>query len=275
MRILSTLVTAILLGMISVYMATSSVDSVPTNPVVVASVPGKTEAREFYELRVYKIFDFEKQQLAEQYIENALLPALDRLGLSRVGVFTNLDDENDHSIYMLIPFTYIEQFVGLSDALFADERYRAAAKPYFDRPLKNPVFARIESRLMRAFQGMPVIELPEATKSGQPRIFELRLYESHTEEHARRKVEMFDEGEIQLMRDVKMGPVFFGETLTGPDVPNLIYMLSASDRESHKEHWQAFLAHPKWDRMKNLEPYKDTVSKIKNWFLRPTSYSQL
>lgn len=236
---------------------------------------GSVSGREFYELRVYQIYDFEKQRLAEQYLQQALLPALNRQGLDRVGVFTNLDDENDHSVYMLIPFPSMEEFVGHSEALFADAQYRQAAKPYFDRPLKSPVFARIESRLLRSFKGMPVIELPDQTKAGQPRIFELRIYESHTEEFARRKVEMFDEGEIQLMRDVKMAPVFFGETLIGADVPNLVYLLSAANRDEHKEHWKAFLAHPEWDRMKQIERYKDTVSKIKNWFLRPTRYSQL
>ena len=86
---------------------------------------------------------------------------------------------------------------------------------------------------------------------------------------------MFNDGEIQIMRDTNLGPVFFGETLIGPDVPNLVYMLSSADRESHKKHFDDFLAHPEWKRIKVLEEYKDTVSKIRRWFLQPTSYSQL
>jgi hypothetical protein len=86
---------------------------------------------------------------------------------------------------------------------------------------------------------------------------------------------MFNEGEIQIMRDTKLGPVFFGETLIGPDVPNLVYMLSASVSENHKQHWKDFMVHPEWKRIQKLEQYKDTVSKIKNWFLQPTDYSQL
>jgi len=58
--------------------------------------------------------------------------------------------------------------------------------------------------------------MPSASAEGGERIFELRLYESHTEEHARRKVDMFNDGEIQLMKDVELGPVFFGETIVGP-----------------------------------------------------------
>jgi len=128
---------------------------------------------------------------------------------------------------------------------------------------------------MKAFAGMPEIELPAMTAEGQPRIFEARLYESHTEHHAALKVDMFNQGEIQIMRDTEMAPVFYGETLIGPRVPNLFYMLSATDDAAHKKHWKAFLAHPEWKRMKGLEKYKDTVSKIDNWFLRPLGFSQI
>ena len=128
---------------------------------------------------------------------------------------------------------------------------------------------------MKAFAGMPVMEVPDVSRQKQERMFELRLYQSHTEDHARRKVKMFNDGEIQVMRDTNLGPVFFGETLIGPDAPNLIYMLSSSTPKAHQAHWKTFLAHPEWIRIKGLEEYKDTVSKIQNWMLQPTEYSQL
>ena len=248
----------------------------PTLQAVIASdPPTATVEQEYYELRIYKIYDYDKQVAAEKYLENALIPALNRMGVDRVGVFTNQGDENDHSIFVLIPFANVDQFTGLNKQLAADEEYQAAAGDHFKRELKDPVFDRIESRFMKAFAGMPVIEIPKVSTEKQDRIFELRLYQSHTEDHARRKVQMFNEGEIQIMRDTQLGPVFFGETLIGPDVPNLIYMLSASDAESHKKHWTDFKAHPEWKRIKVLEQYKGTVSKISKWILEPTSYSQL
>lgn len=231
--------------------------------------------QEYYEIRTYKIYDYEKQQIAEAYLRDALVPALNRAGIDRVGVFTNQADENDHSMYMIIPFAKLEQFSNLNATLAADEAYQATAAPYFERELKDPIFERIESRFLKAFAGMPVMEIPACSANKAPRIFELRLYESHTEDHARRKVKMFNDGEIQIMRDTKLGPVFFGETLIGPSTPNLIYMLSSTDEESHKAHWKDFLAHPEWKRISVLEEYKDTVSKIVNWFLVPTDYSQL
>lgn len=231
--------------------------------------------QEHYELRIYQNFDYEKQQVVENYLSNAFLPALKRMGIGPVGVFNRQDDENDHSVYVVIPFQTLDQFSGMNAALAADQEYMANAAEYFACPLDDPSVTRIESRLLKAFAGMPTLELPAQTKDNAPRIFELRLYESHTEHHAALKVEMFNEGEIQIMKDVDLGPVFFGETLIAPDVPNLVYMLSATDEAAHKEHFQAFLKSEGWDRMKKIEKYKGTVSKIKNWFLKPTSYSEI
>ena len=238
-------------------------------------VNAQAAEQEFYELRIYHIENADKQALVHDYLKDALLPALSRLNIDRVGVFTRLDDDTDSSIFMLIPFSQANDFVSMRTKLAREGEYQKAAAKYFAQPLKDPAFQRIESRFMKAFTGMPVIEMPKQSKKTAPRIFELRLYESHTEDAAARKVAMFNNGEIDLMREVEMAPVFYGETLIGPDVPNLVYMLSADNMESHKAHWKAFLAHPTWERMKGMEKYKDTVSKIKNWFLKPTSYSQM
>jgi len=238
-------------------------------------VPDSEVEQEFYELRIYRIDDYEKQVACEQYLEHALMPALNRLGIDRVGVFTNQGDENDHSIFMVIPFASLDKFSKLNESLAADKTFQTDAADYFARELKDPVYTRIESRLLKAFAGMPVMEIPQLSSEKQKRIFELRLYQSHTEDHARRKVKMFNDGEIQIMRDTNLGPVFFGETLIGHDAPNLVYMLSSTDLEAHKQHFKDFLAHPEWKSIKDLEEYKDTVSKIEKWFLEPTSYSQL
>ena len=236
--------------------------------------PGRAD-REYYELRVYKIADAEKKKIVDTYLKTAFVPALNRMGIDRVGVFTRMDDAADHSIYVLVAYPTLAKFEGLNDGLEKDKAYHAAAKEYFAQPKQSPAFTRINSRFMKAFTSMPVIELPPESKAKKPRVFELRTYEAHNEELARRKVEMFDVGETQLMRDVKMQPVFFGEMLVGDDVPNLTYMLSAGDMDANKAAWQTFLKSPEWDRMKKLERYKGTVSKITKWFLVPTDYSQI
>ena len=232
-------------------------------------------SQEIYEWRIYRCASEEMKEGVSKYVERAYLPALNRLGIDRVGVFTSLNDDDDHSVYVLIPYSTLDALTQRNSKLAADQQYLKAAAE-FSAPAKDDApFVRIESRLMKAFAGMPVIELPAQSKKKQPRLFELRIYESHNEKMARRKVEMFNEGEIDIMRDVKLGPVFFGETLISNDVPNLTYMLSAGNDEAHKEHWNGFRKHPEWLRMKVLERYKGTVSKITSIMLAPTAYSQI
>jgi hypothetical protein len=240
-----------------------------------ANAEGSETKQEYYEIRVYRTGDADKMKKVDGYLEKALLPALGRMGLDRIGVFTNMDEPDDHSIYVLIPYPTLDRFASLNPTLLADEKYQAAAREHFGAPKDDPVFTRIQSRFYKAFAGIPVIEMPEQTAEKKPRVFELRIYESHTEEKAVLKVDMFNSGEIQVMRDTQLGPVFFGEALIGDDVPNLAYMLSGADRDAHKSHWDAFRAHPEWNRMKAMPKYKDTVSTITNTFLVPTAYSQI
>jgi hypothetical protein len=186
-----------------------------------------------------------------------------------------MDNPDDYSVHMLIPYSSLEILATVNRKLLEDKEYILAAKEHFAVLKDDPVFTRIHSRFYKAFEGMPVIEMPRQTAGNKPRIFELRIYESHTEEKAALKVDMFNSGEMQVMRDTELAPVFFGEALIGNDLPHLAYMLSASDREEHETHWSKFREHPEWLRMREMPKYRDTVSKITNYFLIPTAYSQI
>ncbi len=240
------------------------------------SLPAFAADQEFYELRVYKNAKVEKQAVVLEYLEAALIPALNRRNSKTIGVFTPIPKDDQPAIgdvHVLIPFSSLTALSSLNDALEEDEEYQAAAKAFMSTPLNEPAYQRIESRLMKAFTGMPVLELP--SKESVDRILELRIYESHNAAKARLKVEMFNEGEIDIMRDVKLAPVFYGETLISNDGPNLTYMLSGDNIDVHKQHFKDFVKHPEWDRMKVLKRYKGTVSKITSIMLKPAKCSQI
>ena len=235
-----------------------------------------SQDQEYYELRVFRNTDPTQQANVLSYVETALLPALNRHGSATVGVFTpapSPDSYDSGDVYVLIPFASLQKFEELRPALQNDSKYLNAATKFMAVPRKEPAYSRIESRLMKAFVGLPRLELP--SKDSPDRILELRIYQSHTQDKARLKVEMFNEGEIQIMKDVKLAPVFFGESIISNDLPNLTYMLSADNAEVHKQHFQDFLKHPDWDRMKKMEKYKGTVSTIISVALRPAKCSQI
>lgn len=229
---------------------------------------------EFYEVRIYRVFDVQKQIELETWMRDALLPAIGRLGTNNVGVFRNHGDPNDHSQFMVIPFDGLEQFASMNLKLAADDEFTQASEEWFGQDMEDPGYTRVDSWITQAFDGMPKMELPSFLDASD-RMYELRLYESHNIDSARRKVKMFNDGETQVMRDSNLSPVFFGRTLAGPDCPNLIYMTGAESEEAHNQNWKTFVASDGWAAIKDLPEYTDTVSKIHKWRLKPTDFSQL
>lgn len=232
-------------------------------------------SREYYELRVYRLKAGAKTELLDSYLENAALPAWNRLGIKPVGAFTERDSKEAPAVYVLIPYSSLESFAEASGKLLADPELQKSGAAYLQSPKDNPAFDRIESWLLLAFAGMPKLEQPAYSKERKSRMFELRTYESHSEVKALKKVQMFNSGEVELMRTVGLGPIFFGQALIGPNLPHLTYMLSAENQEQHSAHWAAFGKSPIWKNLLADPQYADTVSKSSNRFLIPTSYSQI
>jgi hypothetical protein len=72
-----------------------------------------------------------------------------------------------------------------------------------------------------------------------------------------------------------MTPVFFGETLVGPKMPSLTYMITFADMASRDRAWSAFSKDPEWKALSADPQYRDNVSAISDIILQPTSYSQI
>jgi hypothetical protein len=147
---------------------------------------------------------------------------------------------------------------------------------YLEVKKATPAFERIDSWLLRGFAGMPRLSVPAFSKSKTPsRIFEMRDYESHSELKALSKMEMFNAGEIEVMKDLGMSPVFFGQALAGPNLPHLRYITCGPDLKTHLANWKKFGPDPRWMKLKEQAQYADNTSKNTARFLVPTSYSQI
>jgi hypothetical protein len=230
---------------------------------------------EYYELRVYTTQSTEQQELISSYWEKAAVPAYERMGIGPIGVFTELEDSPTNRVFVLIPFASPGDYAGVTGKLAADSRYVDAAAGYLDTPRNEAAYVRFESSLLVAFDGMKRLEVPPSAAERKPWVFELRIYESHSEAKGENKVKMFNSGEIPLMKEVGLAPVFFGQTVVGSAMPNLIYMVSGADAEAHKVHWKAFFDAPVWKELIGDPQYKGNVSKVVSVFLKRTAASQI
>lgn len=233
--------------------------------------------REFYQLRRYLLSRGPQSKLTDDYLRDALVPALNRMQINPVGVFNVSIGPETPVMYVLIPSSSVEILVTVDDRLLRDADYMKVAAPFLDAPGKEPAFARMESSLMQAYEKMPKITLPAASVSRSPRVFELRTYESPSYEDHWRKIEEMSSGEANVFTKASVPQVFYGDTLIGPRLPNITYMLCFENMAERDKGWDAFRSSPEWKAL-SREPrfaYENIVSNATNIILEPTTYSQI
>jgi hypothetical protein len=239
------------------------------------AAPGKT--REYYLLRRYSLQRGAQQKLADAFLHEAFIPALNRLAIAPVGVFSADIGPESPSLYVLMPSLSVETLVTADFRLEQDADYLKAGAAFLNTAAKDPAYARMESSLMAAFEGWPRLALPPATAERRSRLFELRTYESATDQNHKRKVEMFNSGEFDVFQRAGFWQVFYGDTLVGPRLPNLTYMIGFPDLGERTRMWKAFGSDPGWKKLSGAARYnfEEIVSNITNVILSPTSYSQI
>jgi hypothetical protein len=231
-----------------------------------------SKQREYYQIRRYYMQSGSQTSLTEKYISEALIPALAGKG-GPVGAFRLDIGPETPTFYVLIPVTSAATAASLESDLSHNETYLKAAEPFWSAPASSPAFVRVDSSLLIAFEGWPRITPPEKGK----RIFQLRTYESPSYRDHVRKVEMFHSGEFDIFKNAGFHQVFYGDTVIGPRMPNLTYMLSFADSAELDAKWNVFRNDPAWKKLSGDPKYafESIVSNITNLILSPLAASQI
>jgi hypothetical protein len=242
-------------------------------PEASAAAATSQGAQQILALKTYRL-KAGKEQLLETHIEQALVPALNRLGVKAIGAYREQLPQPGPAVYYVVaPYDSAEQWLTVSSKLDGDSEYQRAGASYLAAQAADPIYERIETSLLRAFETMPKVQKP----SGKPQVYNLRIYESHNEAAGQKKIEMFNQGEIAIFRRVGLNPVFFGEAIAGPRMPNLTYMLAFENDKARTDAWNTFRADPAWLKLRAVPEYEDKriVSGIRNILLSPLSCSQI
>ena len=237
------------------------------------AVDGKPKGCDFFELRTYQI-KAAKEAALDRYLQKAFIPAVKRLGSGPVGVFVEKGTDDGLKVYVIIVHPTGEAAATLASRLAADDEYQKAAKDFLAARADDPIYTRIESSLLAGIEGLPKLE---KTDSSRPRLFNLRIYESHNERANLKKIEMFNKGELAIFKRVGLTPVLFGQALIGSAMPNLTYLLVFPDEAGRKASWDKFRVDADWLKIKAIPEYadKEIVSKITNIIMTPASYSEI
>ena len=233
--------------------------------------------RAIIEITYYKLrnsADNQRQRLS-QFLEQTYVPAIRHAGAGPIGVFANSIGVDGPFLMLVTQFPSMAGFEQIRDKLGADTDFTKALDAFNAQPGLS--YERGERMLLRAFEGMPQIEVPPADSKRPARIFEVRMYESNNLSTLRRKVNMFNSGEMGVFKRLGMQPVFFGEMMVGPKLPNLVYMLSFADLAEREKAWRAFGGDPEWKKLRETPGWSDAeiVSNITNFIVSPLPFSQI
>jgi len=252
---------------------TLAASAVAVAPGAGAQTQDKTsKQREYYQIRRYYMQSGSQTTMVEKYISEALIPALAGKG-GPVGAFRLDIGPETPTFYVLIPMASAASAASLELDLSQNETYVKAAEPFWSAPASSPAFVRVDSSLLIAFEGWPRITPPEKGK----RIFQLRTYESPSYRDHIRKVEMFHSGEFDIFKNAGFHQVFYGDTVIGPRMPNLTYMLRFADSAELDAKWNVFRNDPAWKKL-SADPkyaFEPIVSNITNLILSPLAASQV
>lgn len=233
------------------------------------------QKRDIYELKTYHIENADQAAMLDSYMEKAYLPAAHRQGIKSVGVFKPIASQPDagKKVYVLTPYKSMKQLMKIEAKLANDPAYQTSGAAYINAAFDNPPYKRIETAILQAMTGQPKFTESTLTGPKKDRIYELRSYEGPTERLYNQKVKMFNSGEMGIFTRLGFNPIFYAETIAGANMPNLVYLTTHENMEKRDANWKAFGSDYKWIEMRDMEEYKNTVSKNDTRLLYPTDYS--
>lgn len=226
--------------------------------------------KEVYEWRIYWLT--KDGVLLDEFLKKTFIPAYNRLDV-KVGAFGLFETKNDEpdKRHLLLIYKDLQAYQQAQEMLWKDDLFIRDSKAFYDTTAASPVYSNIETYLSTAFDKLPMHRKPGSERS----LFEFRVYWSPNEEANKRKVKMFNCGEIDIFDQCGIHSVCYGDVLAGPRVPALLYLTWYNDMEARTKAWNEFRNHPDWLRMKALPEYAHTATNNQNTLLNPLPYSQL
>ncbi len=231
----------------------------------------------YLELKTWRLHNSAENQSSRMadFLSNGLATGLSRSGAKLIGAFSTLIGPDAPSYTTIASYESMGALQETLTKLSADEAYQAQ----LDKLSAGPglPFVRVDASILRSFDVLPQPAIPDDVEKRAPRIFELRMYESQSFSTLKRKVGMFNTGEAQIFTRLGLRPVFFGETISGPRQPNLMYMLSYDDLAARDRLWHDFGNDPEWKKLSKTPGLTDPeiVANITNIILRPLVFSPI
>ncbi|MBZ5619129.1 MAG: NIPSNAP family protein [Acidobacteriia bacterium] len=164
-----------------------------------------------------------------------------------LGFFNAVFAPRLQTLMVLSGFESMDGMMSAASQVEADTGYQKAFEQ-LESGSEQP-FDSSQRLLLAATDFSPeVVLLPEKPKS--PRYFELRVYHSPTLRQLHLLHERFAGAEVKIFHRSGIHPILYADTIVGPDLPNLTYLMPFATLSDREKAWDAFAADPEWVKVR-------------------------
>ncbi len=235
-----------------------------------ADAPG---SRYLVEMVTFRLQNGAQVAGALGWLEKRAIPLWQKHRFGPVGVFT--EDVGPHipAVHFIRIYASLAEREAAWNRLTADADWGGAVS---DLEKDGPAFYREESILMNSTPFSPPIR-PVAPDEPTRGIFELRIYETPTWRQLGYLHDRFDGGEIAIFHKSGIHPIFYADTLIGPNQPNMAYMIPFESYAQRERAWAAFRENPDWLKLRDESVRRggEIVRNIANMILVPARFSMI
>jgi hypothetical protein len=206
------------------------------------------------------------------WLEKSAFASLGKAGLNPLGAFTVEVGPHIPSVILLTQHANLAELDAGWAKLAADKEWAAGID---EMESAGPRYFRRDSILLRATPFSPPLAPTAAGTSNK--VYELRHYEASTQRQLQMMHDRFAGGEIEVFAMCGIRPIFYGNTVVGPDMPNMIYLTPFESEAAREKAWAAFREHPGWKKLATewMQKSGELARNIGNLILTPTGFSSL
>ncbi len=240
---------------------------------LLAGQPPKSRTA-FYVLDQYFLKNGTQSGRMQEHFSRALLPALNKLHSGPQIFLEALVAPHMPQAAVIVGYSSLEEYRLVRQKLSADADFARAMQAW--EAHEEPPFEKYVSTLVAATDYSPEIVTPKKPAEAQ-RVFELRVYRSPTHRQLVALHERFAGPEVKIFSRLGIDPLFYGETVFGPEKPNLVYLTPFDNLAVREKAWAAFAADPEWIKVRkeSIDRGGQISSVIQIALYRAAAYSPL
>ncbi len=232
------------------------------------------EKKRIFALEHYYLKNGTQGARLHDYISKSALPAFGKVHAGPKIILDALIASHMPQVAVILGFQSIDEMITVRSKLLGDKELMQALDNW-ENNAEQP-YEHFSVSLLEATDYCPEIQTDSEPRKTQ-RIFELRTYHSPTWRQLRALHERFAGPEIKIFHRVGVHPMLYSQTMIGPSMPNLTYLIPFDNLAAREKAWDAFSADPEWVKVRkeSIDRYGQISSVIQISLYRVTAYSPI